>query len=110
MGNHVEIQQIITGCLKNSIEFVSFWLKNQYFPGLLFRLPMVLEWEKIYSIHQFMYVEPDWYARILEGCPKNSIEFFSFWLNNQYIPVSLLRLPVSFHGIRIGKNMFHSSI
>ena len=58
---------------------------------------------KICFIHQFMYVEPHLYEKILIGCPKNAIEFMPFWLKNQYSPGSLLRHPVSFCGIGMGK-------
>ena len=63
MLNHIGIKRILTGCLQSSIEFVSFWLKKQYFPGLLFRLPVSFcgfGMVKIRSIHQFMYVVPSW--------------------------------------------------
>jgi hypothetical protein len=96
MWNHVGIKKILTGCLQNSIEFVSFWLKNLYFPGLLFMLPGLsvgLEWWKcVLFINLCM-----WYQvgmkKILTGCPKNCIEFVSFWLKitQNYVKIDIMQ-------------------
>ena len=102
-GTTLERRKTLSGCPKNSIEYVSFWQKNQYVPGSLLCFSMGLEWQIVCSNHQFMYVEPHLYEKILLGCPKNAIEFMPFWLKNQYSPGSLLRHPVSFCGIGMGK-------